>query len=308
VVVALAVVVVLLIAGFTAWALRRRGTDEVHSVEGYRQTLSTLQGLGARSQGSTVRVLNPQGSEEEGEEGERIPVASTESPSWGHMPSHPRANPLVFEEGTGPAPISENAISGRGRDKAMSSMNHRPRRLGGPIAAAVIVVAAVAVLAVLGARAQHHKAKSPAASTTTSGATHRSTTTSTPKPKKTTPTTTAPPPTQLTPTNASATSATYSPAAASYTVTVTTTTGAGWVEVHSTAAGNTPLAQTIPAGGSQTVNLTGASTIELGAPSVTNVTIDSLPVVLPSGYQTPFTLTVTPTAAAPATTTTAPST
>ncbi len=55
-VIAVAVLVVLVVCLGAAWLIWRRGGDEVHSVEGYQHTLTTLQSMRARS-GGTVRVL-----------------------------------------------------------------------------------------------------------------------------------------------------------------------------------------------------------------------------------------------------------
>jgi uncharacterized protein DUF4115 len=77
-------------------------------------------------------------------------------------------------------------------------------------------------------------------------------------------------------------------------VTVTATTGGCWVEVRTLANGATVLARVVPAGQQASMPLTGAATVQLGAPGEVSVALDHLAVVLPSGYQAPFELTFQP--------------
>ncbi len=294
VVVVVIVVVLALVVG-VAWLVRRRGGDETHSVEGYRSTLDTLGGMRART--STVRVL---GQSEDASDPPRPPTRS-----------------LVFED---PVPTpTPPSLGRRGQDRAMSAMNHRPRRLGAPILVAVVVVVLLVVVVVIGARAQHHHSGATATTTTASHAKTTSTTshtgttttaghgttttaghgttttaghgrtTTTTAPKATTTTV----PTSFVATTSTPTSATYVPPAPSYTLTLTATTGACWVTVKSS-TGSTVFSQTLASGQTQSVPLAGASTIDLGAPSALTVTLDRKPVVLPNGYQTPFLMTFQP--------------
>ncbi len=287
VVVAVIVVVLALVVG-VAWLVRRRGGDETHSVEGYRSTLDTLGGMRART--STVRVL---GQSDETND-----------------PPRPPARDLVFED---PVPTAPPALGRRGQDRAMSAMNHRPRRLGAPVLVAVVVVALLVVVVVIGARAQHHHSNNTATTTTaghgkttsttghggttttaahgTTSTTGHSRTTTTTAPKVTTTTV----PSSFTATASTATSATYVPPTPSYTLTLTATTGACWVTVKSS-TGSSVFSQTLAAGQSKSMPLTGASTIDLGAPGALTLTLDRKPVVLPNGYQTPFVMTFQPAA------------
>jgi hypothetical protein len=288
VVVVVIVVVLALVVG-VAWLVRRRGGDETHSVEGYRSTLDTLGGMRART--STVRVL---GQSEEADE-----------------PPRPPARNLVFEDPASTPP----ALGRRGQDRAMSAMNHRPRRLGAPILVAAVVIALLVVVVVIGARAQHHHSNATATTTTghakttsttghtgtTTTAGHGTTTTAghgrtttTTAPKATTTTV----PTSFVAATSTPTSATYVPPAPTYTLTLTATTGACWVTVKSS-TGSTVFSQTLASGQTQSVPLTGAGTIDLGAPSALTVTLDRKPVVLPNGYQTPFLMTFQPAGASP---------
>jgi hypothetical protein len=278
VVVVVIVVVLALVVG-VAWLVRRRGGDETHSVEGYRSTHDTLGGMRART--STVRVL---GQSEDASDPPRPPTRS-----------------LVFED---PVPTpTPPSLGRRGQDRAMSAMNHRPRRLGAPILVAAVVVVLLVVVVVIGARAQHHHSGATATTTTASHAKTTSTTshtgttttaghgrtTTTTAPKATTTTV----PTSFVATTSTPTSATYVPPAPSYTLTLTATTGACWVTVKSS-TGSTVFSQTLASGQTQSVPLAGASTIDLGAPSALTVTLDRKPVVLPNGYQTPFLMTFQP--------------
>ena len=100
-------------------------------------------------------------------------------------------------------------------------------------------------------------------------------------------------------------SALYPVANNSYTVTVTASAPC-WVLATVASSGSTLWTGTLQAGGSQAIQATGAVKLELGAPSVT-LTVDNVPVVLPTPVHTPFVATFQPTAAAPsgaATTTT----
>jgi uncharacterized membrane protein len=287
VVVVVIVVVLALVVG-VAWLVRRRGGDETHSVEGYRSTLDTLGGMRART--STVRVI---GQSEDASDPPRPPTRS-----------------LVFEDPT-PTPTPPS-LGRRGQDRAMSAMNHRPRRLGAPILVAAVVIVLLVVVVVIGARAQHHHSGATATTTTASHAKTTSTTghagttttaahgtTSTTAGHGRTTTTTAPKATTTTvpasfvATTSTPTSATYVPPAPSYTLTLTATTGACWVTVKSS-TGSTVFSQTLASGQTQSVPLAGASTIDLGAPSALTVTLDRKPVVLPNGYQTPFLMTFQP--------------
>jgi hypothetical protein len=84
------------------------------------------------------------------------------------------------------------------------------------------------------------------------------------------------------------------PPSSSYVVRVAATSGPCWVQVTSMPAGTVTLSQTLAAGSAQSVNLEGANSLELGAPTSATVTLDGTPVVLPTGHSTPFTLTFTP--------------
>ncbi len=76
-------------------------------------------------------------------------------------------------------------------------------------------------------------------------------------------------------------------------LTLAATTGSCWLTVTSS-TGTVLLSQTLTAGEVKQVTNAGTTTIVVGAPTVVRVTIDHRPVVLPAGYQTPFTITLAP--------------
>jgi hypothetical protein len=158
-------------------------------------------------------------------------------------------------------------------------------------------------LAIVGARSGHHHSTPPATTVPTSGA-HGSSNTASQHGaatqgkgtagKGTATTTTTTVPLAFAATSSTATTASYTMTADDYTVTVAATTGNCWVQVRSMATGATPLAMTLTPGEHQTVKLNGITTLLLGAPSAATVTIASEPVLLPSGYGVPFTMTFNP--------------
>lgn len=319
------VIVVAVVVALVAWALRRRGSDEVHSVDGYRHTLDTLQDIRSRSGSGTVRVLGGGARTEAVDRGAPpggapaaggrpaapgAPVAGTGVA--GHEPgSAParRSEPtrgLVFDDhAAGDVPMAPQRTARHGQDRAISAMNHRPRRLGVPVLVGAVVLALLGLVVWIGAQSQHHNtppagSRSRSTSTTTSrgasagggngGTGHGTTTTTAPKSTTTTSTTL---PKTYTPVTSTATTASYTPPSGTYTLTMAATTGNCWITA-TTAGGTSLLSQTLPAGQSKSVPTSGQVTIVVGAPSVVQVSIDHRPVVLPTGYQTPFTITLSP--------------
>ena len=78
--------------------------------------------------------------------------------------------------------------------------------------------------------------------------------------------------------------------ASTYTVTFTTTSGACWVDATSSATGATLFSGTLAAGTQHSFSATGPVTVIVGAPTVLKATVDGEAVVLPAGFQTPFTI------------------
>jgi len=316
---AVAVGVVVIIALVAVWALRRRGGDDVHSVERHRHTIDTLQGIRTRTPGASVRVIDG---------GSSAPPADDEGPR--SPAALPGVLPVRHEvaSGAGPLHVDDAAgANGEGREptrrterKAISAMNRRPRRVAAPLASAIVVVAVVAALIAVGARQRH-----PAAShATTTAPTHSTAPTTTPTTGvhttvSSTHTTARPPhtsthhkttvttttlPAAFAPTGTTATTATYAAPAPTFSLTVGATTGSCWVLVSDVSSGKTLFTGTLTPGQQQSVQATGTTTIEIGAPSVVAVTLDHTPVTIPALYQTPFTMTLA--APAPAPTTTVP--
>jgi hypothetical protein len=289
-----AVAVIVLLA-VVAWAVRRRGNDEAHSVDGYRHTLDTLQGIRSRSGTSSVRVL---GSARDAvvDDGPPSPASETSGPD------------LVFEDrrSLDPLPSAPTRSSRRTQERAISAMNRRPRRLVGPVLVAVVLVGLVAAVVAVGAHDNKHRTTTSttrsSSRTTATSVAHHSSSTTTPgketgvhkKASRAASTTTAPP--SFVAVTSTATTATYTPPAGTYLVTFTTTTGACWITVRS-AGGTSLLSQTLPAGQSRSVTTNGKATIVLGAPTAVHLTIDHEPLVLPTGFQTPFSITLVPASA-----------
>jgi hypothetical protein len=309
---AVAFVLVLLVVVAVAVALirRPRGND-AHSVRNYNQALGTLEHLSERIGPPTVRPIareTPPGAPP-GESGLVVPPVPVRGSDEFPDPDAP----IVFDEarpanrtrmGVGAETMS-SARSERAQRMALESMNRR-RRGGTGIVIAVVVVGLLAGLAYIGRQKGHSDSHASTTTTVgrTGGGTGRSTTTSHPKSTRTTRPTPTTLPKQLVATSTSfgGASAEYSVPYASFQITATAS-GPCWVQVRSQASGNTVWQGVLSAGAVQKIQATGATTVELGTPSVTLV-IDTIPVVLPSPLHTPFTATLNPPAAVSASTTT----
>jgi Domain of unknown function (DUF4115) len=305
-VVAIVIIVLVALGGAIAFALRRRSDTELHSVEGYRHTLDTLEGIRTRESSHTVRVLG-------------VPEATTreavlQEPPRG--PQVPREEHLVFDDvAPQDRPFTGSGMrsSNRGQGRAVARMNQRPRRLGGPLVVGAVVVAVILLLAFLGARhVSHHSNAAATAPTTTHGATpttarstatsaHGATATTVKKNSNVTTTTAAPLP--YTATVVSAHGATFVPLQSSYTLTLAATTGACWIDV--TQGGSTLFVGTIAQGAQQVLPATGTAQISVGALGALSANLDGGALVIPNGAQAPYTITLSP-APPPTTTTTAP--
>lgn len=326
-----AVVVVLLAAG-GVWALWSRSRSETHSVEGYRHTLEALDEVRTRAPSRAVRVLDRPLAADEDEEGTRTGVqAARNRPPGG--PAGARTGPLKlgFDDET-PAEPQPARSSARVQTKALHAMNHRPRRLGAPIAATVVVLAVLAAVIAVGARQQpgrpgrHRGAARSAttqvivipsgakgrgststtrAGTTGSGHGHGKGTTQssgTSKGKSSSThskggrgvgATTSTLPTSFAAVSSTSTTATYAPPANAYSVTVAATNGECWITV-STPSRTGVFTTLLDEGVSHALTLTGPTTLIIGAPEAVTITLDHEPVVLPGGFATPFTITFRP--------------
>jgi hypothetical protein len=179
-------------------------------------------------------------------------------------------------------------------DPVMHSINRRPRRWGGPLAAVAAVAVLIAVLIVTGLHSNPPKKNSSTATTvttTTPTHTHSHTQTgagSTTRPKKTTTTTAAP--AVSSPTLTSANGATYQVSDASYSLALSAKTGECWISATDTTTGATLFSGVLTSGESHTVAATGPVTVIAGAPAAFAATVNGVDVALPFGYQAPFTL------------------
>jgi hypothetical protein len=271
---------ILVVVSFIAlFALRRRGNDRLHSVDGYRRTLTTLQDVRSRSlTGSgSVRILGSSSS-----------VSDTERPARTLDPPSPAGTgrPPPDYKGIAVQPPARSARAGqRRRERAIAQMSRRPRRLGGPIAAAAVVIAAVTGLAIAGAHSRHPHPKTTT-STTKPGShkpgTHPSSAGRHKGHTRPPPTTTTTFPTTFVASGSTSSTVTYSVPTLSYTLNLTTTTGASWIEVTNS-AGTNVVAETLPAGQHTAVPLTGDARVILGAPGYIQVKVNSSAVVLPGG-------------------------
>jgi len=204
-------------------------------------------------------------------------------------PSVPNpSEPLSFDDAS-PDPVPPTFMTGN-EDRVIQSINHRPRRLGGPAAAVAAVLILVVVLILTGLHSDnsnhHGKAASGVTSkpsTTQPPATHHHHATTT------TTSTTAPPPVSAA-TAATAHTATYAVAAADYSLTLGATSGECWVEVTNTATGTVLFTTTLLSGQSHAIAASGPVTVIAGAPAVFTANVNGSAVTLPPGNQAPFTL------------------
>jgi hypothetical protein len=298
--VALIAVVVVVVGAVVAKLTWRPSNDEVHSVNDYHSALGTIGDLARR---------NPP------------PGAGGSDRTQEQMPLHARSEtPLVFDDdrvtgstpnvpSSDPAPIFR---SDRARRQALSSMNHRPRRW--VLATGVLVVLLVfGALAYVGSHrnSNHPTKKSTSASThasaavnTTSSHPRAATATTKPKAKPKPPTPTTAPP-QIAALTSTATTATYPAPASTYQVTVTASTEPCWIQLTSADSGATLWSGTIETGDSQIIQASGTTSLDLGALGSV-VTVNGVPVVLPTPQVVPFEATFTPGASGTTTPTTAP--
>jgi hypothetical protein len=290
------VAVVVVLGVIAAVLMARRTHDDEHSVEHYHRQLHTLEeirahptGDSANGQDDDMGVFPASAFRVSGSSTVRLTESATSPVPPVPPPPVPNPSaPLSFDDAS-LEPVPATFMTGN-EDRVIHSINHRPRRLGGPAAAVAAVLVLVVVLVLTGLHSdnsKHHgKASSGATSTppTTHPAEthhHRATSTTT--------TTTAPPPVSVA-TAATAHTATYTVAAAPYSLTVGATSGDCWVEVANPATGAVLFTTTLLPGQSHAVAATGPVTVIAGAPGVFTATVNGAPVTLPPGNQAPFTL------------------
>jgi hypothetical protein len=277
---------------------RRVSHDDVHSVEGYHRSLHTLETINAHP-AETVRSAtgseNDQAKAAYPESAVRLAgsayvrVTDNRPGAVPPVPPPPVADadePVKFDDDEKP-PVHPPTPVAAHRDKAMVSINHRPRRLAAPATALAVVAVLIIVLLLTGS----HTTAPPRHT----GATKAGVTAPTSKPHVTAPTTssTVPavqPPAVSLPQGATSTSATYDVASTDFTLAFSATTGVCWVDATNSTTGSTYFEGTLEAGEQRSFDVTGPVSIEIGAPSVFAATVDGDAVGLPSGYQTPFTM------------------
>jgi len=318
--IAVVAVVVVAVGAVVARLTWRSNADESHSVRNHQSALGTMEHLADRP---SVRVL---GTPDEASTPTGSPSVHVQDrlgpPRVPPVPVReddgfpdPRG-PIVFDDARpsdryrrSPEAAADGFRSERARRQALESMNHRPRRLTITVVV-VVLVAGFGVLAVVGSHRSNHRPTSTATTAPTVG--HPGTTqpsaTSVVRPKKSprTTTTTTTTPTQIVAVTSTASAATYSTGDTAYVVSLTAT-GACWVDATNRATGTTVFAGTMTAGTNQVLRTTGTMTVDLGTPTV-SMTLNGIPVVLPTPLQSPFVATFSPVAATSATSATAPST
>jgi hypothetical protein len=302
-----AVVVVGIIA---AAVFRNRSRDDVHSVEHYHRQLHTLE---------EMRSHPPPGSEANAENGQsdaahpasafRVSGSSTvRLTDAGHTIVPPAPPPPVKNPGE---PVlfvdshvtpdtnepSKSTLMGGADDKAMQSINHRPKRLGALIAMAAVVVLIV-VLIVAGIHSNTPPPKHPTsgtATTVTTTPTHShlqrgAAGTNGSKSHKKTSTTTTVAPVVSAPAPTSPNVANYQVGVASYALALSATSGNCWVSATNASTGAVLFTGVLAAGQSHTIAATGPVTVVAGAPAAFAATVNGVSVQLPFGFQAPFTL------------------
>ena len=304
------IILLIVAGGIGALLWSRRSRDEIHSIDSYRNALDTLQEMRGPSASASVRILDP--SEQEQLRQPPPPVGAfakhlepPETPAAVAPPPGSRDG-MVFREDIGRSDVGEAETGGehRGHDApswAISRMEPRHpvqnRQIIAGLAAGAVIVALVIIGVVIGSGS----GSSTSGTTTTTTTHHRATTTSAPKAT----TTTSPKVTSYEPQTSTATTATYVAPNGSYAITVKATGGSVWTIVTS-AAGEQVFAGAIDPGAPQTFKVSGGVEVNLGAPGYAAVSVGSLPVTFPSGYQSPLVLTFAPATSTSPTTTSAP--
>jgi len=309
--------IIVIIVGYLL--LRRRGRDEIHSIDNYRHALDTLQEMRGPT-GSSIRILS---DDEVAELRKPTPMPVIRSDATTTVP--PRIPPpaestegMVFDEVGAPVephPESEEHHRGLHHHEdphwAINRMDNRRPVQNREIKAAIAALVVLVILVVAGiAIGRSGSGAGPQATTTTLH--HVTTTTKAPT------STSVPAPASFSPEpGASATAATYLVPGSAYTVTVTPTAGACWT-IATAASGSQIFAGTVSAGSPQEIKGASGLSISLGAPAGVSVKINGVPVNFPTGYSVPLVLsfinpppattTTTTTTLAPVTTTSSPPT
>ncbi len=152
------VAAVVVVALGTTLLTRRMSHDDAHSVEGYHRSIHTLETINthpAVPSAVAERTLGATSAFPEsavrvgGSPSVRVTDASRAAvPPVPPPPVTQPEMPVVFDD-AGPAALPTHEPVGN-RDKAMGSINHRPRRLAAPATAVAVVIVVVVVLLVDG--------------------------------------------------------------------------------------------------------------------------------------------------------------
>jgi Domain of unknown function (DUF4115) len=300
------IVAAVVLAAVTVVLLTRRAAhDDLHSVEGYHRSIHTLESINAHpaapaagvQSSSAMKSAFPESAVRVGGGTHSVRVTDAPPASLPPVPPPPMLDaeaPVTFDDTESPPPpppppspssMPSHDVPGS-RDKAMVSINHRPRRLAAPAAAVAGVIVLVVVLLLAGSHSvaprHHHHAASikksvakPAPSTLGS--------------QTTSPTTALPPSVSL-PQSSTSSTATYAVGGGTFSLSFAATSGPCWVDATNSTSGATVFAGTLEPGKNQAVNVTGPLTVIIGAPSVLAVSVNGSPVALPSGFETPFTM------------------
>jgi hypothetical protein len=313
------VVALVVVVGLAAAALfRRRSHDDVHSVEHYHKQLHTLQEMrehpssDAGSNGNEVAAAYP-ASAFRVSGSSTVRLTEPDRPLVPPIPPPPvphAAEPVQFEDQTSESADTQPTTNFmRGDDRALHSIDHRPRKLGAPLAAIGVVVVLIVVLIVTGVHTTtppHHPKVAGASTTHVSQPSTRPAHAHHPKTSTATTTSTTSP-TVSTPKATSVHSATYQVASGTFSLVLSATNGECWVDA-TTSTGTTLFTGTLLSGQSHTLSATGPVSVIAGAPAAFAATVNGVAVSLPFGFQAPFTLVFqTPGAAAGTTGTAGPS-
>jgi hypothetical protein len=277
---------------------RRAVHDDLHSVEGYHRSIHTLESINAHptapSGGAEPSLFEREGYPESAIRPAGTPsVRVTDAPPSALPPVPPPTAvnaevPVTFDDTDSSTPSMPPHDAPGSRDKALGSINHRPRRLAAPAMAVAVVIVLVVVLLLTGSHTvpplrHHHHVRSTGQSITPP------TPKSNGKPTLSTSTTTLPPPVSL-PQSSTASAATYDVSGANFSLSFAATSGPCWVDATNSSSGATLFAGTLKPGAQQSLTAAGPVTVSIGAPTVLAVSVDGSPVALPTGFRTPFTM------------------
>lgn len=308
---AIAVVAAILV-GLT-W---RRGGDERHSVNDYHHTLETLRLLAERNPGNGIRGSSTRSGSSSGSRGQ--PGHTNGSSGDPLAPAASRSSTLVSRSGppgravyedesaarasvfarSAPSSTVSKLASGQAfhqrRTRALSAATPQVSARGILVAAVVVVlIVVVAVGVALAPSHRSHNSGAPAASSKSSStpSTHSSApptrSGSSGSARRGTSASTVPPSLQAT--TSSTTSADYPAPGSSYTLTLSAS-GACWILAEATSSGDVLWTGTLEPGQTQQIAATGSTSVRLGAAFDVSVSVNGVPVALPSDHGSPFDL------------------